>query len=106
MHLITLPIRLRPQLARLVEELDTREPFLRREVNLSGEVVQMADRGAEDLLEARARVWAAGVDDVLGEVRVVLVLLLLLAAHLGGVVNVYMLCNSDTRCSFPCREMI
>lgn len=72
-HLIALAVGLCPQLADLVEELHTLEPFFGGEVDLPGEVVQVANGGREDLLEARAGVGTAGVDDVLGEVWVVLV---------------------------------
>ena len=72
-HLIALAVGLGPQLADLVEELDTLEPFFGSEVDLSGEVVQVANGRGEDLLEARAGVGTASVDDVLCEVWVVLV---------------------------------
>lgn len=74
MHLVALAIGLGPGLADLVEELDTLEPFLGSQVDLSCEVVQMADGGGENLLEARAGVGATCVDDILGEVGIVLVL--------------------------------
>lgn len=73
MHFIALAVRLCPQLANLVEELHALEPFFGGEVDLSGEVVQVANGGREDLLEARAGVGTACVDDVLCEVLVVLV---------------------------------
>lgn len=73
MHLVALAIGLGPGLADLVEEVHTLEPLLRSEVDLPCEVVEVADGGGEDLLEARAGVGAAGVDDILGEVGVVLV---------------------------------
>jgi hypothetical protein len=72
-HLVALAVGLGPHLADLVEELDALEPFFGSEVDFSGEVVQVANSRGEDLLEARAGVGAAGVDDVLGEVLVVLV---------------------------------
>ena len=73
MHLVALAVGLGPHLADLVEELDALEPFFGSEVDLSGEVVEVANGRGEDLLEARAGVGAACVDNVLGEVLVVLV---------------------------------
>ena len=73
MHLIALAIRLGPDLADLVEEVHALEPFFGCEVNLSCEVVQVANCRGVDFLEAWAGVWAACVDNVLCEVLVVLV---------------------------------
>lgn len=73
MHLVALAVRLCPQLANLVEELHTLEPFFGGKVDLPGEVVKVANGGGEDLLEARAGVGTACIDDVLGKVLVVLV---------------------------------
>jgi hypothetical protein len=72
-HLVALAVGLCPHLADLVEELDALEPFFGGEVDLSGEIVQVANGRGEDLLETRAGVGAACVDDVLCEVLVVLV---------------------------------
>jgi len=72
-HLIALAIRLGPDLADLVEEVHALEPFFGCEVNLSCEVVQVANCRGVDFLEAWAGVWAACVDNVLCEVLVVLV---------------------------------
>ena len=72
-HLVALSVRLGPDLADLVEECHTLEPFFRSELNLACEVVQVFYGRSEDLLEACAGVGAACVDDVLCEVLVVLV---------------------------------
>jgi hypothetical protein len=72
-HLVALAVGLGPHLANLVEELDALEPFFGSEVDLSCEVVQVANGRGEDLLETRAGVGAACVDDILCEVLVVLV---------------------------------
>jgi hypothetical protein len=72
-HLVALAVGLGPHLADLVEEVHTLEPFFGGEVDLSSEIVQVANGRREDLLEARAGLGTAGVNDVLGEVLVVLV---------------------------------
>lgn len=73
MHLVALAVRLGPDLADLIEECHTLQPFFGCEVNLACEVVKVSHSGREDFLEAWAGVWAACVDDVLCEVLVVLV---------------------------------
>jgi hypothetical protein len=70
-HLIPLALRLRPYLSRLIEELHTGQPLFRRKINLSCEVVEMPHRRAEDLLHARASVGSACINDMLGEVWVI-----------------------------------
>ena len=74
MHLVPLTLGLCPDLACLVEELDARQPLFRGEVDFSREIVEGLHGRAEDLLHARARVRTAGVDDMLGEVGVVVLL--------------------------------
>lgn len=73
MHLVALAVRLGPDLADLVEERHTLEPFFGREFDLACEVVQVFHGRGKDLLEAWAGVGAACVDDILCEVLVVLV---------------------------------
>lgn len=72
MHLIPLAIALCPDLARLVQELDTCEPLLWGEVYFPREVVDVSYEAREDLEHARAGLGSAGVDDMLGELWVVL----------------------------------
>jgi hypothetical protein len=92
-HLVALAVGLGPHLADLVEELDALEPFFGSEVYLSGEIVQVANGRGEDLLETRAGVGAACVDNVLCEVLVVLVSgrrggAVCLGGHCGAVYDV------------------
>ena len=72
-HLIALAVRLGPDLADLVEERHTLEPFFGCKFNLACEVVQVSHGRSEDLLEAWAGAGTACVDDILCEVLVVLV---------------------------------
>lgn len=72
-HLVALAVRFGPNLADLVEECHTLQPFFGCKVDLACEVVEVSHGGSEDLLEAWAGVGAACVDDVLCEVLVVLV---------------------------------
>jgi len=72
-HLVALAVRVGPHLADLVEERHTVRPFFWGEVDLSCEVVQVANGRGEDLLVACAGFGAACVDDILCEVLVVLV---------------------------------
>ena len=74
MHLVPFALGLRPNLARLVEELDAHQPLFRSEIDFSRKVVQGLHGRAKDLLHARARVGPAGVNDMLGEVGVVVLL--------------------------------
>jgi hypothetical protein len=71
-HLIPLALALGPNLAGLVEEADASQPFFRGEVDFTGEIVDVSHQTREDLSHAGAGVGAARVDDVLGEVGVIL----------------------------------
>jgi hypothetical protein len=72
-HLIALAVRLGPDLADLVEERHTLEPFFGCKLDLACEVVQVSHGRSENLLEAWAGAGAACVNDILCEVLVVLV---------------------------------
>ena len=103
-HLIALAVRLGPDLADLVEERHTLEPFFGCKFNLACEVVQVSHGRSEDLLEAWAGAGAACVDDILCEVLVVLVgrhggTGLLLSGH-GDLYRYCVLCGGSVVCSF------
>jgi hypothetical protein len=57
-------------LAERVDELDAGLPLIDGELDLAGEVVEVADQSAEDLAMARAGLGAHAVDHLVGEVGV------------------------------------
>ena len=77
-------------LADAVHEVHAGHPLVDGELNLAGEVVEVADEGGHDLALAGWGGWADGVDDMLGEVWVEARLLggggggLLLGRHFDG----------------------
>ena len=61
-------------LANQVDELDTGHPLVDGELDLAGEVVEVADQRGHDDAEAGVRLGTHGVDDSIGEVGVEAVL--------------------------------
>ena len=71
MHLVPLAVGLCPDLARLVQEFHTRQPFLWRKVDFSRKVVEMSHHRGEDLLHPRAGFGTTCVNHMLCEVWII-----------------------------------
>lgn len=57
-------------LAKRIDVVDTENPLVLLELNLSAEIMHMADEGCKNLTVSRLSLWAHEVDDMLCEVGV------------------------------------
>lgn len=84
MHLISLSIRVGPDFARLVQELDTGQPLVGRKVYFTSEVVDVSGESGEDLQHTRAGLGSACSNDLVREGGVILATGALLYFGCGG----------------------
>lgn len=72
-------------LAKRIDVVDTKNPLVLLELNLSAEIMHMADEGTKNLTVSRLSLWAHEVDDMLCEVGVKLGFLMDAIGAVGAV---------------------